>query len=128
MSASNFLELELLDHALGTASWTMPVGVFIALFSANPLDDGSGAELTGSGYAREAIVFGAASGGSAANTGVIDFDVVTGTNWLAATHFGIFDALTTGNLLFHGALATPRTAEVGQQVRIPIGEIVITAD
>lgn len=127
MSASSYAELKILDHSLGTAEWTMPSAVYIGLFSSDPTDAGTGTELSGNGYARAEITFAAASNGSAANDSQIDFDAAT-DDWATATHFGIFDAATSGNLLYHGQLNTPRAAETGQQVRVPIGEIVITAD
>ena len=38
MSASNYLELKLLDHSLGTTSYTAPSNVYLALSTAT-IDD-----------------------------------------------------------------------------------------
>jgi hypothetical protein len=127
MSASNFLELKLLDHSLGTASWTSPTDVYLALFSTDPTDAGSGTELSGDGYARKVVTFDAAADGATVNAATVTFDEAE-ADWDAATHFGIYDAATTGNLLFHGELDTARTATTGQQIRFLQGEIEITAD
>lgn len=125
--ASNYLENEILDHALGTGSFTSPSNVYLALYSEDPADDNSGTELTAQpGYARQAITFDAASGGSASNSSAETFTSSSG-NWTTATHFGILDALTTGNLLFRGALSAGIViGEAGYT--FAIGDITVTAD
>lgn len=101
---SDYLENKMLDHNLGTAPFTSPSTVYLALFSTDPGDDNSGTELSGSGYARQAATFAAASGGSATNTSTHTFTSSSG-DWTAATHFAVLDALTGGNQLYNGALS-----------------------
>lgn len=48
----NFLENELLDAVFSQASYT-PTALYLALHTADPLDDGSGAEVSGGSYARQ---------------------------------------------------------------------------
>jgi len=106
---SDFLELELLDHSLGTASWTAPTNVYLALHSADPTDAGGGAELAvANGYARIVMSFAAASAGVAAIDTPIVF-TASGADWSACTHVGIWDASSAGNLLYHTPLDTART-------------------
>jgi hypothetical protein len=40
-AASNYLELKLLDHALGTTTYTKPTKVYLDLFTADPGEAGS---------------------------------------------------------------------------------------
>ena len=109
---SDYTEQKFLDHALGTTAWTAPTNVYLALFSSDPTDAGSGTELTVTlGYARAVMSFNAATspGGLATIDTEIVFTNSGGGDWAAATHVGVFDASTVGNLLFHGALAATRT-------------------
>jgi hypothetical protein len=127
MSAmSDYLENEILDHILGTGAYTMPTTVYVGLSTGSFNDDNSGTELSGSGYARQSIAFGAASGGTASNSGNVDFPAATGS-WGTVSHFGLFDASTGGNLLIHGALTASKTVATGDILRIATGDMDITA-
>lgn len=126
-AASDYLEDAFLDHALSTSAFTMPTGVFLALFTTNPTDAFSGTEHSGDGYARIELTFAAASGGSASNSTQEDFNAAT-ADWPEIGWWGIFDAATVGNGLFHGAWDTAFTVLDGQQFRVRVGDIVISAD
>jgi hypothetical protein len=122
---SNYLENELLDHTLGTGSWTMPTTIYLALFTSNPTDAGSGTEVSGSGYARQAVTFGAAASGSATNSSQETF-TASGGNFGTVTHIGIYDASTAGNLLVYGALTSSRTINDGESLIFEVGSITVT--
>jgi hypothetical protein len=127
MSAmSDYLENEILDHILGTGAYTMPSTVYVGLSTGSFNDDNSGTELSGSGYARQSIAFNAASNGTADNSGAVDFPAATGS-WGTVSHFGLFDASTSGNLLIHGALTASKTVATGDILRIAAGDMDITA-
>ena len=127
MSAmSDYLENEILDHILGTGAYTMPTTVYVGLSTGSFNDDNSGTELSGSNYARESISFGAASSGTASNDAAVEFNAATGS-WGTVSHFGIFDALTSGNLLIHGALTASKVIDTGDILKIAIGDMDITA-
>jgi|TARA_R100001463_G_scaffold131054_1_gene190843 hypothetical protein len=127
MSAmSDYLENEILDHILGTGAYTMPSTVYVGLSTGSFNDDNSGTELSGSGYARQSIAFNAASSGTADNSGAVDFPAATGS-WGTVSHFGLFDASTSGNLLIHGALTASKTVATGDILRIAAGDMDITA-
>lgn len=127
MSAmSDYLENEILDHILGTGAYTMPTTVYIGLSTASFNDDNSGTELSGSGYARVAATFSAASGGTTSNSAAVEFAAATGS-WGSISHFGVFDASTAGNLLIHGAFTTAKTIATGDILKISAGDLDITA-
>ena len=127
MSAmSDFLELEVLDHILGTGAYTMPSNVYIGLSTGSFGDDNSGTELSGSGYARQAATFAAASSGSAATNATVNFPTATGS-WGAVSHWGLFDASSSGKLLSHGAVAASKTIASGDVMRINSGDLTVTA-
>jgi len=125
MAKSNYLENKVIDHFLGTSSTTAPSNVFMALFTSNPTDANSGTEVSGNGYSRQAITFNAASSGSATNSSAETF-TASGGNFGTITHFGIFDASSSGNLLYHGALTDDKVIEDGDSLVVASGAITIT--
>ena len=127
-AASDYLELKLLDHALATTAYTKPTNVYVGLHTGSPVDDNSGAnEITGNGYTRKVASFAAAASGSASTDATITFDAATG-NWGTITHISIYDAATSGELLFHGAVTTSKTIETGDTFQISSGNLTISLD
>lgn len=127
MSAmSDYLENEILDHILSVGSYTMPTNVYVGLSTGSFADDNSGTEITGNNYARVVASFGAATSGTASNDAAIEFAAATGS-WGSISHFGIFDASSSGNLLIHGAFTTAKTIASGDILKIPTGDLDVTA-
>ena len=131
MSKSDYLENALLDHVLGGGNYTRPATVYVSLHSASPGETGTN-ELEGTGYARAAVTnnatnWPAAASGLKSNGTEIAFPAAT-ADWVTATHFGIWDAATTGNPMFLGTLTNPKTVEEDDIVIFPIGSIDITED
>tara|TARA_Y100000004_G_scaffold57524_1_gene64057 strand:- start:23 stop:406 length:384 start_codon:yes stop_codon:yes gene_type:complete len=125
MAKSNYLENKVIDHFLGTSSTSAPSNVYMGLFTSNPTDANSGTEVSGNGYSRQVITFNAASGGSATNSSAETF-TASGGNWGTITHFGIFDASSSGNLLYHGALTDDKVIEDGDSLVVATTAITIT--
>ncbi len=127
-AASDYLENKVLDHFLGTASTSAPAAVYLALFTTDPTDAGSGTEVSTSGtnYARQSIAFSSASSGTTSNSADVEFSQATGSGFGTVTHFGIFDASTAGNLLFHGALTDSKTIAAGDVFKVASGNLSIT--
>ena len=123
---SNYLENELLDHVLRNAAYTSPSTVYIGLSTGSFGDDNSGTEISGNGYARQSIAFDAASGGTTDNTSNVDFPAATGS-WGTVSHYGLFDASSSGNLLIHGSFSASKAVTTGDILRIAAGELDITA-
>jgi len=122
-------------NVLRATNITAPANVYVGLFSVNPTDDASaGTELTGAGgYARQAVTFGAPTTDTGnvrkiSNTGLITFGPATGADWAQAVGFGIFDALTLGNLLYWDSLTTPKTVAVGDKAEFAVGALVVKED
>jgi hypothetical protein len=127
-AASDYLENKVLDHFLGTASTSAPATVYLALFTTDPTDAGSGTEVSTSGtaYSRQSIAFSSASSGSTSNSADVEFSQATGSGFGTVTHFGIFDASTAGNLLFHGSLTASKTIDAGDVFKIASSNLSIT--
>lgn len=126
MSFSNYLETELLDHVFANAAYTSPTTVYVGLFTTNPDEDGSGTEVSGGSYARQAGSF-TVSGNTATTSAAIEFPTAT-ASWGTITHIGIYDASTAGNLLAYAALTASKAIASGDVFRIPSGDIDITLD
>lgn len=122
---SDYLENKLLDHFLGTTSYTMPTPVYVGLYTVAPSDSSAGTEVTGGSYARQTATFSAASSGATSNDANIDF-----TNMPSATvvAIGISDALTSGNLLVWGTLTANKSLDAGDTLRIATGDLDISID
>lgn len=132
-AASDYLELKLLDHALGTTTFTKPTAVYVALFTADPTDPGAFTNeiaTTGStAYARQLVTFAAAASGSAASNATITFPTAT-ANWGTITHLAIVDGATrgAGNILFYGPVTTSKVIETGDTFQITSGNLTISLD
>lgn len=124
-SLSDYLEDELVDHSLGTGAFTSPSAIYLALFTSDPTDAGTGTEVSGFGYARQTVAFGASSGGVATNSSVETF-TASGGDFGTITHFAIYDGLTGGNLLFHAAMTASKTVANGESITFAAGSITVT--
>lgn len=129
-SKSDYLENKLLDEVLGKTDYVAPTTLYIGLFTVTPSDAGGGTEVSGGAYARAAVTNNTtnwpnASGGSKSNGAVISFAQAT-ASWGTIVAFGIFDAVTAGNLLYWGAI-TPNVAIANTDTAsFAIGAIVVT--
>lgn len=126
MSFSNYLETKVLDHVFNNTAYTSPSAVYVALFTSNPAEDGSGTEVSGGGYARQAGSF-TVSGNTATTDAAVEYPTAT-ADYGTVTHVGIYDASTAGNLLAYAALTTSKAISSGDVFRIPAGDLDITLD
>lgn len=123
-AASNYTETLALTWLLTTSSATRPTAWYVALFTSDPTDAGSGTEVSGTSYARQSVAF-TVSGDTASNSATVTFPAA-GSNWGTISHVGIYDASTSGNLLFHGAVTTPKAIDTGDTFQITSGNLDIT--
>lgn len=108
---------------------TSPATVYLALFTTATADDGTGTEVSGGSYARQAVTFGAPSQVSGAaqisNSADVTYPVAT-ANWGTITHAAVCDAAEGGHFLYHGALTTPRTLNTNDQMKFETGDLKIS--
>lgn len=152
-AASNYLEDKLLDHTLryGTAPYTAPSTVYVALFS----DSGSAAsaalesgtsgtgstadwgyfEINNGSYIRQSVTFaaaGATTTGTITTNATVSFPVATadydtaGATGNVVTHIALMDAQSGGNVLFYGTLTTSKTVSSGDQFTVSTGNLSIS--
>lgn len=129
MGLSNYAEAALCNWLRGSANMPAAATPYMALFSSNPTDTGlAGVDITTlvRPAGRLAVSFGAPSDGVIANTVAINFG--DSANDVSITHFGIYDAVSGGNLICHGPLSSPRTVLTSDAVNWSAGSFVITVN
>lgn len=137
---SDYLENKLVDHIFRATAFTMPAALYVSLHTANPVDAGSGTEVSGSNYSRAALAPSTANwgntqnsgvgvssgtGGQTLNKGIISFPTPSAT-WGTVTHFGIWDASSAGNLIVYGALTVSKTINTSDVVTFPVDTLSVT--
>jgi hypothetical protein len=122
---SNHLENALINATLRNTSYTSPATVYAALFTTDPTDAGTGTEVSGGSYARTSITFGSPSNGVTTNSADVTFPTCTAA-WGTVTHMGIYDASTSGNLLYHTPLDASKTVDSGDIFKISSGNLSVT--
>lgn len=111
--------------AIGTPS--RPSATYVGLLTATPTDSTGGTEVAGNAYARQAVTFGAASGGATSNSNLVTFPDASGA-WGTITHFGIYDASSAGNLIWYGALGASKVIASGDAFQFAIASLTVSLD
>lgn len=125
---SDYLENKLIDALLRGQSYTMPATVYVALATGSGSDAACGTEVTGGSYARVAVtsslanfagtqsagstVASSGTSGTTSNNATVTFPTPS-ANWGTVVEFCVFDASTSGNLLFRSALTANKTINNG---------------
>lgn len=119
--ATNFWEAANLNELAGGH-----VGLFTAVANA---EAGTVTEVSGGSYARVALTgkFPTATEGNVTNNAEIAFPEAT-ASWGTATHCGIYDAASGGNLLWVSVLSASATIATGQIFKFAISNLTLTAD
>lgn len=126
MSFSNTYETHILNYAFTASSVTRPTAWYVGLFTSNPGEGQGGTEISGNGYVRKSATF-TVSGNTGTTSNIIEFPAATGS-WGTISYIAIFDASTNGTQIAYAALATPKTIDTADILRIPAGDIDITLD
>lgn len=126
MSFSNTYETNVLTWTFTNGAVTRPTAWYLGLFTTDPGEAQGGTEVSGNGYAREAVTF-TVSGDTASNSAAIEFSAATGS-WGTITHVAVYDASTGGTQIAYAALTTSKAIDTGDILRIPSGDLDITLD
>ena len=130
---SNYLEVELRKHLFRTGTFTKPSVLAIGLFTVSPSDAGGGTEVSGGSYARVDLppldanwTAASATDGLTDNAVAITYPAPT-ASWGTIVAFGIFDALSGGNLLIWGPISPNKAVNNGDPApSFPIGALDVT--
>jgi hypothetical protein len=104
MTFSDTAEDLVLDHILGTTELVFDATVFLALGTDDSPSKTTFTELSGNGYARQAIASDPSSGGSTQSTDTLIFGPCTGTAWGIIKSAALFTADTAGTRIAQAAL------------------------
>ncbi len=136
---SDYIEPLVLDAIFNAVALTGPNSMYVSLYTVTPTDAGGGTEVSAGGYARlkvqkqsgsapkwtSAVVD--APGFKVSNENTLTFGPNTAA-WGAVLAFGVWDHLTTGNLLMWGALDTTKTLGVNDTLSWAIGALKLRAE
>ena len=126
---TDFSEDLVLDFMFTASTATRPTAWYVALYTVAPGETGGGTECSGTAYVRQSAAF-TVSGTAptqAANSAAIEFPTASGS-WGTIVAAGVFDALSSGNLLAYANLATSKTIDTGDVLRFNTSTLVITLD
>ena len=138
---SDYLENKIIDYIFrGTTTAFNPTTVYIGLHTSATNDAGGGTEVSGGSYAREQVGPGdanwanTAGGSGAVNSGtggltdnLADITFTTASaSWGTVSHVAIWDAVSGGNMLFHGSLTASKTIDNGDTFKFAIGDLDVT--
>lgn len=127
-SMSDYLENKVTDWLLRGQTYTVPTTQYFALATTSGSDAACGTEVSGGSYARVAVTSSMANfagtqsagstsassgtGGTTSNNVAITFPTPT-ANWGSVVEFCVFDASTSGNLLYRAGLGVSKTVNNG---------------
>ena len=120
---SNYLANQIINDTLVTPYATR----FVALFVADPTDANTTSnEVSGAWYSRKGTgAWASPTVGATANLSTIQFAPVTGGQ-VTISHWGVYDAATSGNLLYSGAFTAAKTFNVDDFPLISEGDMTLT--
>jgi hypothetical protein len=92
MSLTNYLEAKLLNSILRNTSYAAGTTIYLGLYTSAPGEDGSGIEVGGGSYVRQALAsaFPAATADSVANSSNITFPTASAA-WGTVSHLALLD-------------------------------------
>ena len=131
---SDYFEQKIVQWLSGTQLPTPGAATFLQLYSQDPTEAGSptGALFStrysiasgGTSWTTASGGAGSASGATLSNASAFTI-TSSATATASATHFALFDASATGNLLFYGQLSTSKTIAIGDEVKFNIGNLTL---
>jgi hypothetical protein len=136
-NASRYQQNNRLNWMKGTTYPAAPATTYVALLTTMPTDNnGTGiAEVSGGAYARIGVT--SSTGWSAVSTSgslqqmgnaaAVTFTTAT-ANWGTIVGVAIYDALTTGNMLYFAPLAANQVVNNGNTFSFLAGALVIQED
>lgn len=132
---TDFTENEVLKHIFRTGSFIKPTALYVGLMTAVTAGEaGTITEVTGGSYARVSVppldanwAAATAGNGTTSNVATVTFPAAT-ADWGIATHFGIFDAATLGNMLVYALLTTARNITNGSTPSFAAGALTVQVD
>lgn len=125
MAFTSTAENRALNWMFTTGAATRPTTWFVALHAGANGGQGANNELSGNGYARQAVTF-TVSGNVASNSASISFGPNTTSNWGTVTDVTVWDTVTGGTCLSVGTATASVAYSVGDTATIASSALQIT--
>lgn len=126
---NDYLEQEIMELIFrNTAIFAAPANVYVSLWTTTLTDAGTGTEVTGGSYAREAVNTTTgwdapgSTGGATANAADTDFGTAS-ASWGTVTDAMLGDASSGGNMFFFSAMDASKVVASGDSFKFAIGDI-----
>jgi hypothetical protein len=132
---SNYLENKIVGWLNGDALATITGSLYVALYSSpGVVQDNAATNLIGLTTPRVEVsswtvttATGSTDGSDASITNAAEIVMTSDSNVAAtASHFAVYDAASSGNLLFHGALSSSVSIALGDTVKFAANAITLT--
>jgi len=132
---SNYLENKIVGWLNGDALATITGSLYVALYSSpGVVQDNAATNLIGLTTPRVEVsswtvttATGSSDGSDASITNAAEIVMTSNSNVAAtASHFAVYDAASSGNLLFHGALSSSVSIALGDTVKFAANSITLT--
>lgn len=133
MGVSEYYADLILDRVFGGGATPIPIAThYVALSTTTPNPDGTNFTEPGFGYARQSVTatsFWATAADTATSQSIVNY-LASGGAWGTVTHFGLFDAVSGGNMLWFLPLDHAELIQDGDDGSFPAGDLQlnITAD
>ena len=114
MSISNYAELKILEHTTGKTAWTIPSNVYVKLHTGDAGEAGTTNAATET--TRKVAAWATAASGSIATSATLEWTNVAATE--TYSHWSLWDAVTSGNCLWTGALSSSAAVTAGDTFQI----------
>lgn len=115
MAFTSQLNNLLLNHVFRNEPYTSPSSVYVALFTS------ANTEVSGNGYERKQITFGAPVNGKIASDVEVRFPIAA-ADWGTITHLALFDSVTDGTRLDTTKVKSERVVRANDQPVLGVGE------
>ncbi len=122
---SRHVERQILNFYFRSTQAKAPEKVYVGLLAAPPGKTGDGREVSGKGYARVSVAFGAPSDEARIENSLEAAFPMAQEEWGDVAHFGIYDAPAGGNLIAPGKLQEPIKIVKRMVVKFPAGTLSI---
>lgn len=136
-AASSYTQDNIINALLRGVTFPLPTKTYVSLHTANPGPTGTNEVSTSNwpAYVRKDAEVGgaigsgwsASSSGQSQNAKQILYPSQNGAGAVTVTHYAIWDAATTGNLLAYAALTTSRTLQPGDVFVFDVNSLTVQA-
>jgi hypothetical protein len=115
-----------LNYLLCNTSGASATVVYLALFTGDPTITPS-LEVTAGEYARQPVTFQAPLNGETRNGTTLTFDTPV-SGWGTLSYYALFDAATSGNMLFYEAFEETVNAASGVPITVAAGTLIVSLE